>query len=336
MKRRDEDEFYVREKRRVGFFSLIELLIVMLVLGILIMLAIPLISGARQAANNVKCRSNLKQLHVAIMAYTIGNKGRRFLNIAGSTDLGILIASGYINKDTKLGNCPGSHEEKVGLNSTAYQGGPKLDGTNALLSESINSNTIILEDVSTAHHKAGKNTILLDGSFTQNGEQIPSQTDSVPELTLDPAFPDLAFALPLDSQHSKDESNRLFVVEQAGIIRVFINKKETKQSNVFLDLSKKVISGGERGLLGIAFHPNYKDNGLFFVNYTANKPLRTFISRFQDQIPRRQTRHLIDSELVILEVEQPYANHNGGGIRFGPDGFLYIGMGDGGLANDPT
>jgi glucose/arabinose dehydrogenase len=148
------------------------------------------------------------------------------------------------------------------------------------------------------------------------------------------AFPNLNFEQPVDIQSPKDGTNRLFVLSQPGIIFVFENDPGTKQKEIFLDIRGKVLFGGEQGLLGLAFHPDYKQNGYFFLDYTANNPRRTVISRFkvsQDDPNKADP----ESELILLEVEQPYSNHNGGQISFGPDGYLYISLGDGGSGGDP-
>jgi glucose/arabinose dehydrogenase len=100
----------------------------------------------------------------------------------------------------------------------------------------------------------------------------------------------------------------------------------------FLDISEKISCCGERGLLGLAFHPQYPENGYFFVNYTDING-DTVIARFE--VSDDRDRAAPDSELKLLGVEQPYANHNGGGIAFGPDGYLYIALGDGGSGGDP-
>lgn len=128
------------------------------------------------------------------------------------------------------------------------------------------------------------------------------------------------------------ESNRLYVVEQAGTIRVIQDGKLLAQH--FLDIRDRVESGGEKGLLSIAFHPQYLKTGWFFLDYTTrdNGKLYTIVSRFQRASDGSGDAH---SEEVLLKIEQPYGNHNGGQLAFGPDGFLYIGMGDGGGANDP-
>lgn len=154
-------------------------------------------------------------------------------------------------------------------------------------------------------------------------------------LSLVPAFPNLNFNRPVDLQHAGDESDRLFVVEQRGVITVFQNDIETRDKNVFLNIEQRVKdSGNEEGLLGLAFHPDFKSNGYFYVNYTASGPNRTIISRFEVS-PTNPNQANPESELILLEIPQPYSNHNGGQIAFGPDGFLYIAVGDGGSGGDP-
>ena len=134
--------------------------------------------------------------------------------------------------------------------------------------------------------------------------------------------------------NSGDGSNRNFVIEQDGIIKVFTNSPNTLISKTFLDITDRVTSGGELGLLGLAFHPNYETNGYFYVNYTADNPLRTIISRFQ--VTNNPDSANKNSEFPILVFNQPFGNHNGGWIGFGPnDGYLYIATGDGGDAGDP-
>ena len=114
-------------------------------------------------------------------------------------------------------------------------------------------------------------------------------SDSAKETNVDPAgykttvaFPRLSFTRPVDLQHSGDNTNRIFVVEQAGIISVFPNDANTSDKKTFLDIRQKVDDqGNEEGLLGLAFHPDYESNGYFYVNYTASNPNRTVISRFR-------------------------------------------------------
>lgn len=131
--------------------------------------------------------------------------------------------------------------------------------------------------------------------------------------------------------HAGDE--RLFAVRQNGRIMV-VDKDGTVLRNPFLDIRNKISTGGERGLLGLAFHPNFAENGYFFVNYTRTGNGATVVSRFsvfEDNPDKADSL----SEKIILMVNQPFSNHNGGDIHFGPDGYLYIGMGDGGSGGDP-
>lgn len=134
---------------------------------------------------------------------------------------------------------------------------------------------------------------------------------------------------PLDLQHAGDE--RLFIVEQPGTIRIARDGQVLQEP--FLDLRDRVVNAeNEQGLLGLAFHPDYAQNGAFFVNYTGRDG-ETFISRFL--VGSDPDRADPDSERILLTIHQPWANHNGGGTVFGPDGYLYIATGDGGLGGDP-
>jgi glucose/arabinose dehydrogenase len=148
------------------------------------------------------------------------------------------------------------------------------------------------------------------------------------------AFPHLTFNQPVGIYSPGDGTNRLFVVEQPGVIRVFENSENVAVPQVFLDIGDHVLFGGEQGLLGLAFHPNYKVNGYFYVDYVADNPLRTVIARYQ-VITDNPNQADPNSELVILTVEQPFPNHKGGQLAFGKDGYLYIGLGDGGSGGDP-
>ncbi len=154
------------------------------------------------------------------------------------------------------------------------------------------------------------------------------------QLTLQEAFPNLTFTNPVDLQYATDGTDRIFVLEQSGIIKVFENNSNTTEVKTFLDISDRVTSGGETGLLGLAFHPDFASNGYFYVDYTTPNPLRTHISRFQ--VTADPDSADASSELILLEIDQPYSNHNGGRVSFGPDDYLYIGMGDGGSAGDPN
>jgi hypothetical protein len=150
------------------------------------------------------------------------------------------------------------------------------------------------------------------------------------------AFPNLSFVRPVDLQDPGDGTNRLFVVEQRGIIWVFENTPDVAQKKLFLDIRDRVNDvGNEEGLLGLAFHPDYADSGHFYVDYTALDPRRTVVARYQVTAANPDSADH-NSEFVVLEVNQPRENHNGGRVVFGPDGFLYIGMGDGGGSGDPN
>jgi glucose/arabinose dehydrogenase len=132
---------------------------------------------------------------------------------------------------------------------------------------------------------------------------------------------------PVDLASTPSEPHRLYVVEQPGRIRLI--EKGRLLPAPFLDITSAVQSGGEQGLLSVAFHPDYADNGLFYVDYTdldGNTRVVEFEAR-EGGSPARKRE--------LLFVEQPYANHNGGQLAFGPDGRLYVGMGDGGSGGDP-
>jgi glucose/arabinose dehydrogenase len=139
-----------------------------------------------------------------------------------------------------------------------------------------------------------------------------------------------------------DGSNRIFVATQYGTIHYFENKPDASEMHLFLDIRERVMpfkpNENEEGFLGFAFHPKFKDNGQLFVYYsivpTKEKPHTIRISRFT---LKKDNRNEADpaSEEVLLEIDEPYWNHKGGTVVFGPDGYLYLGVGDGGLRNDP-
>jgi len=138
------------------------------------------------------------------------------------------------------------------------------------------------------------------------------------------------FQLPTDLTHARDGSGRIFLLEKPGTIRIIKDSKVLK--NPFLDIVSRVRSReSERGLLGIAFHPNYKQNGRFFINYT-DLDGNTVVAEYR--VSKNPDQALEKSERILLTIKQPAANHNGGQLQFGPDGYLYIGMGDGGGAGD--
>jgi glucose/arabinose dehydrogenase len=135
----------------------------------------------------------------------------------------------------------------------------------------------------------------------------------------------------VDLQHAGAGSGRLFIIEKVGRIRIFQDGQLVDFP--YLDITDRVGSGGnEQGLLGLAFHPNYEGNGLFFVNYTDRNG-DTVLARYRVTADPNVADP--SSELVLLRVSQPFQNHNGGVLAFGPDGHLYAGLGDGGSAGDP-
>jgi glucose/arabinose dehydrogenase len=142
--------------------------------------------------------------------------------------------------------------------------------------------------------------------------------------------------LPVFLTGAGDGSGRLFVESQTGVISMIRDGVVLDQP--YLDISDKVSKPasngyyGERGLLGLAFHPRFKENGYFYVNYT-DRDGNTVIARYTASPEADQADP--QSEVRLLQVEQPYANHNGGMLTFGPDGYLYIGLGDGGSGGDP-
>ena len=169
------------------------------------------------------------------------------------------------------------------------------------------------------------------------GDPAPPTDDdaTLPIVHLSPAFPRLKFYRPIFLTHAGDGTDRVFIVEQNGRIRVVENRSRAATAPVFLDIRSKVRSThNEEGLLGLAFHPRYKDNGELFVYYTASNPQRGVLSRFRvdDADASRADRA---SEEVLLEVAQPFGNHNGATVLFGPDGYLYLSLGDGGARDDP-
>jgi hypothetical protein len=162
------------------------------------------------------------------------------------------------------------------------------------------------------------------------------------QITYEPAFSNLRFSTPVEIQNAQDGTNRLFVVEQSGIIKVFENDPNLASDEVavFLDLQNQVTfsPGQEMGLLGLAFHPNFTQNGWFYVYYTtgSSNNLQMVTSRFSVSNNDINSADP-DSEVIFLQYNknQTNSNHNGGKIAFGTDGHLYISIGDGGGANDP-
>ncbi len=163
---------------------------------------------------------------------------------------------------------------------------------------------------------------------------VCSQSGS--QIQLQSAFPSLTFSSPLDIQAPPDSSNRLAVVTQPGFIYIFPNSPSVASVKTFLNVTDSALYGGgtEEGLLGLAFHPNFKNNKYIFVNYTGKSPRRDIVARFTVSAANPDS---VDKStyVSILEITDPYSNHNAGQLAFGPDGFLYIGTGDGGSGGNP-
>jgi glucose/arabinose dehydrogenase len=182
-------------------------------------------------------------------------------------------------------------------------------------------------------------TPMVDAAPQAESQPQPLATSTAPPPAYAATFPNAAdyewqtilsgLYRPVDIQPANDGSGRLFIIEKNGLIRMYENGQLLEVP--FLDITDRVNEGGnEMGLLGLAFHPDYESNGYFYVNYTGADG-HTRISRFQASGNSADK----NSETYLLIVEQPYQNHNGGVLAFGPDGNLYAGLGDGGSAGDP-
>jgi quinoprotein glucose dehydrogenase len=168
----------------------------------------------------------------------------------------------------------------------------------------------------------------------------PGAAEKFLDVTAERAFPNLRLNRPIIVTHAGDGSSRLFVASQLGKIHVFPNRQDIKESELklFIDMEPKVVyhdNMNEEGLLGFAFHPKFKEIGQFFLYYsTTDGDHTTVVSRFRvskDDPDKADPA----SEEELLRIAHPYWNHKGGTLAFGPDGFLYIAVGDGGAANDP-
>lgn len=174
----------------------------------------------------------------------------------------------------------------------------------------------------------------------QSMTPTPAPPTPVPDVQPVPEWPDIVLVAkllglrnPVDFAHARDGSGRVYVVEQIGLVQEFINGN--KGETPFMDIQGRVVCCGERGLLGIAFPDDFSTSRTLYVNYTTVDPgsLHTRVSRFH----LRPDLHQVDpnTEEILMQFHQPWGNHNGGQIAFGPDGYLWIGTGDGGSAADP-
>ncbi len=151
------------------------------------------------------------------------------------------------------------------------------------------------------------------------------------------AYPSLTFSSPIFITHAGDGSNRMYVVEKGGLIKTFPNDSTVASATVFLDVTARLINNyTERGLLGLAFHPNYSTNRYFYIFYTKAGTGDLVIARFQRNISNPLIADS-NSQLILMTIpHSTYLNHNGGMLMFGADGYLYIGVGDGGSEGDPN
>jgi len=177
-----------------------------------------------------------------------------------------------------------------------------------------------------------------DGGASARGTALSCPRSPAPDgdvgVALEPAFPELAFDFPTAMRQAPGDDRHWYLLERTGVIYRFENRPGASSRTTVLDLSGQIDTGGEGGLLGMAFHPRFQRNGEVFLSFTRDgSPLRSYVSRFRSPDGGRTLD--VNSEEPLLTLDQPYANHNGGHIAFGPDGHLYIGFGDGGSAGDP-
>lgn len=163
----------------------------------------------------------------------------------------------------------------------------------------------------------------------------PPSADTAPDLEVIRLFPGLAFSNPVSLAQAPGDAGRWYVVEKEGVVRAFANEPDAASSDVFVDISGRVDqTAGESGLLGMAFHPAFPSTPEVYLSYTApGAPLVSRVSRFRLD----SSGNALDpsTEEILLEIDQPFANHNGGDLAFGPSGFLYASFGDGGGSGDP-
>ncbi|HEV8262297.1 MAG TPA: PQQ-dependent sugar dehydrogenase [Burkholderiales bacterium] len=171
------------------------------------------------------------------------------------------------------------------------------------------------------------------GGGSDGGTQQPAAPAPPVTFTVQRVFPGLSFTSPVAMLQAPGDNARWFVVEQSGRVLVFVNNPAVAATAVFVDITGRVTSGGETGLLGMAFHPNFPTDRRVFLSYTATSG--NLVSRISSFMTTDGGQTLDPaSERILITLNQPEDNHNGGNIAFGPDRLLYIGFGDGGGGND--
>ena len=196
-------------------------------------------------------------------------------------------------------------------------------------------NTVFLFSVSLLLISCGGSTNPDTGGNNPLPDDPPPADLSCGSIDIDPVFTGLSFSQPLGLFQSPGDSSRWYVMERAGRIRSFENTLNVATFDAdLIDIRSRVSISGEGGLLGMAFHPDFASNGEVFFSWTENNTSVSIISRF-DTVPNGNTFSAINEQQVIT-LNQEFQNHNGGNIAFGPDGFLYIGFGDGGSGGDPN
>jgi len=176
---------------------------------------------------------------------------------------------------------------------------------------------------------------ILGASFITLSTRSGLSAESLPQITFRDAYPALKFERPLWMEEAPDGSKRIIVIEQPGKIWLLPQDRSGTERKLFLDISnRKPLAQNEEGLLAFAFHPQFKANGKLYLYYTQQSPKRNVISEVQVSKTDPNKANLA-TERVLMEIEQPYWNHDGSTIIFGPDGYLYISTGDGGAGGDP-
>ena len=188
--------------------------------------------------------------------------------------------------------------------------------------------------VPTSVPTVASDTPMPTGVATAASDTPVPTSGSLPNLRADFVFPSVSFDRMVYLTHPEGMPDRLYLVLQPGRIMAFDNVESPPSPDTFLDIRRRVSDrGNEEGLLGLAFDPAYRNNGYFYVYYSAASPRRSVIARYQASPDGNSADP--STEKIVMQVGQPFSNHNGGHITFGPDGYLYVGLGDGGSGGDP-